>query len=126
MQNALNELEDLGHNRVIIHYGDVSPREEYYEEKAEESILIEPAESQYSELIEKQDLIDKVEDSEVLMEYKVDKATKSMEDYAHDLDLIPQIWIDAYENETGMKAVWRGRMTNGFKDYILANGFVSQ
>lgn len=46
---------------------------------------------------------------------KIEAAIMAVED-------IPSEWINKYEFNTGKKAIWRGQITNGFKEFIKTNG----
>lgn len=63
-------------------------------------------------------LIEEVESRQEAAMTAAATATEKIEEALFSIDTIPQTEIDEYEEETGRKAIWRGVITNGFKDFI--------
>lgn len=106
------ELKALGHDRIII---TENPRK--------------PNEIEKEVIKAKKELIKKVVEAEVIQEIAAEaaeEATDLIEKAILSVDYIMDNhadWINLYENETGMKAIWKGRITNGFKEFLDKNGF---
>ena len=105
------DLEDKGHARAILG----EPR-------------VRAADIADKQIKAKKELIEKIIDTELNQEVAIiaaEHATTLIEQAVFSVDDIIDNhadWIDAYEDQTGKKAIWHGRITEGFKDYIQLNG----
>ena len=111
------DLKDRGHARAIL--GEPRVRAAIIADKQIETKVIEA----------KKELIEKVKDIEIKQRVAIiaaDEATELIEAAVISVDDIIDNhadWINAYEDKTGKKAIWQGRITEGFKSYIELNGF---
>ena len=134
------EREDLGLARAIIgqhsrgidvHKAQMAAVVEIEKTKALQKAELEEGRDKIARAVSeaKQDLIDKVKEAELKQQVAIvaaDEATELIEEAVLSVDDIIDNhadWINAYEEKTGKKAIWQGRITEGFKSYIELNGF---
>jgi len=111
------KLKASGHARIII---TKNPRE------PDPIIEEHPIEVKVKD--DKKEIIAEIETSELLKEHAMaaaDHATEKIEAAMLSVEGIManhKDWIDKYEENTGNKAIWKGVITAGFKDFIELNG----
>jgi len=73
-------------------------------------------------VLDKIEFIKKVDAKIEVAKAKAEDAAKAIETAVLTVDSIPAPWISSYEEETGKKAIWKGQITQGFRDFINKNG----
>ena len=107
----------------------IKPKEEIIEEVIiPEEILEDIISKDIEVMIKPSEIIEEIKAAEVLQTHAIEAANHATEKIEEALLSVEDImtnhadWIDKYEDKTGKKAIWRGVITNGFKDFIELNG----
>lgn len=74
----------------------------------------------------KKEFIEEIEKAAEAAQQKAEEASKAIQFYADNLERIPPTWIVEFETRFPKKAIWQGRITNDFKDFILENGWAHE
>lgn len=80
-----------------------------------EVLTLDDLEKEIEDVVEVLDELKKDEDAEIIL-----NSLGPIDETEINKDTITTEWIEEYEEETGKKAIWKGMLTNGFKDFIEA------